>query len=261
MGRRRRGARSSSPSPADDSDFETVVIDGIEVGCTSSTARHAEKIRRPTISRNSKRAAAKAAKLATAVVAKKKKKKGYAMVARGELRAAGGVIATGDERTCVPDACAVIRCLLVGGPLLASMTAATIQWFRERIATDPTRSDDEDPSSADAEAYAEAHGFVLNYQPNVSPRLLLGARAGTFFIGLKIDYIDEDGEAAQDAHALVYDAARGHLLDNLRGMGAILIDDGDRADNRTAMRPFYEKLFAKATKITLDSVHLAQLAA
>ena len=96
---------------------------------------------------------------------------------------------------------------------------------------------------------------------SLAEAVLLGARAGIFFISLKIDYVDEDGEAAQDAHALVYDAARGHLLDNLRGKGAILIDDGDRVDNRTAMRPFYEELFPKATNITLRSVHEAQLAA
>jgi len=261
MGRRRRAARSSAPSPAEDSDTEVVVIDGIEVGCTSSPARHAEKFRRTAISRKSKRAAAKAAKQAIAAETPKKRKDGYAMLARGELRAAGGVIATGDERTCVPDACAVIGCLLVGRPLLPSLAAATVAWFRVRLATDPTRADDEDPSSADAEAYAEAHGFVLTYQPNVSPRLLLGARAGIFFVSLEIDFVDEDGEAAQDAHALVYDAGRGHLLDNLRGMGAIVIDDGDRADNRTAMRPFYEKLFPLATKITLVSVHEARMAA
>ena len=209
----------------------------------------------------SKRTSAKAAKQAIAALAPAKKIDGYCMVPRGELRAAGGVIATGDERTCVPDACVVIRCLLVGGRLTSSVAAAAIAWIRRHIAADPTRADDEDPSAADAEAYAEAHGFVLTYKRNVSPRLLLGARAGIFFISLKIDYVDENGEAAQDAHALVYDAARGHILDNLRGKGAILIDDGDRVDNRTAMRPFYEELFPKATNIAIRSVHEAQLAA
>ena len=57
-----------------------------------------------------------------------------------------------------------------------------------------------------------------------------------------------------DKHFVVYDANRGHILDNLRGLGAIVVDDGDRMDNRSAMRPFIEKLFPMADKVVVASV-------
>ena len=103
--------------------------------------------------------------------------------------------------------------------------------------------------------------FIFNIKASWCFKNIKRKALWIFFISLKIDYVDENGEAAQDAHALVYDAARGHILDNLRGKGAILIDVGDRVDNRTAMRPFYEELFPKATNIAIRSVHEAQLAA
>lgn len=52
---------------------------------------------------------------------------------------------------------------------------------------------------------------------------------------LLIEYTGADGLVKSDKHFLVYDAANGKILDNLRGMGAIRIYDEDRNDNRTAM--------------------------
>ena len=119
----RRTAHSHEPSSAED-DYETVVLDGIP-----SSAGRKDPFARG-ISRKSKRAAAKAAKQAIAAAAPTKIPKGYCLVARGALRAEGGVIATGDDGTCVPDACAVMRCLLAGGQLTPATSAATIAWFR-----------------------------------------------------------------------------------------------------------------------------------
>ena len=57
---------------------------------------------------------------------------------------------------------------------------------------------------------------------------------------------------------MVYDAFNGKIIDNMRGMGAIKVDAGDRKDNRTAMRPFYEELFTEAKKIEIKSVCVAK---
>ena len=47
------------------------------------------------------------------------------MLTRGELRAHGGAIATGDERTCLPDAMSVIFCTLRGVALTPALAKKT----------------------------------------------------------------------------------------------------------------------------------------
>ena len=57
-----------------------------------------------------------------------------------------------------------------------------------------------------------------------------------------------------DKHFVVYDSVKALIIDNMRGMDGIKIDDRDRIDNRTAIKPFHEKLFPLATKVHLASV-------
>jgi len=171
------------------------------------------------------------------------------MLPRGELRAQGGVIATGNERTCLADAMSVILCKFRGVALTPALTKKTIAWF-DRIQP----SLECDPHEGDAAAFADECGFTLEHMPMASPRILLNQRVGLFLVRLVIHYSDEEGVDKMDLHFVVYDAARGHILDNLRGLGAIVIHDSDRLDNRTAIAPFKEQLFPKAKKIVLASV-------
>ena len=88
-------------------------------------------------------------------------------------------------------------------------------------------------------------------------RFYVNQRVGLFLVRLLIYYSDE-GVDKMDTHFVVYNATRGHILDNLRGLGAIVIQDSDRLDNRTAIAPFKEQLFPNANKIVLASVRKAE---
>ena len=223
-----------------------------EKGGSEPTSRAAKRLRR--------RERREAIKKAEAQKKAEESTGGYCVLARGEHRAEGGVIATGDERTCLADAMSVIWCMLSSCALTQAIGKSTIAWFAARIegrAADPNEDDArEDPNEDDARAFASERGFSLTYVPNLSssPRLLLGQRDGVFLVRLLIEYTGADGLVKSDKHFLVYDAANGKILDNLRGMGAIQIYDEDRNDNHTAMRPFYEELFTEAKKIRLVSV-------
>ena len=226
--------------------------DGSEVGATRK--RVAEKgPSKP--SKVAKREAARAEKKAAAEHAKEAEDGGYSMLPRGELRAQGGVIATGDARTCLPDAMSVILCMLGGVALTPALAKKTIAWFAKHVQSSRERG--ADPHVGDAEAFADERGFTLTHMPNVSPRILLNQRGGLFLARLAIHYSDE-GVDKMDTHFVVYDATRGHIIDNLRGLGAIVIDDADRRDNRTAIAPFKEQLFPKASKVVLTSVRKAE---
>lgn len=105
---------------------------------------------------------------------------GYSMLPRGVLRASGGVIATGDERTCLPDSMSVVKCLLHGFGLTASDSRKTVRWFSDRLRSDPLRLDTADPHIGDAKAFAAEHGIDLQHKHNWSPRLLVNADTGVF---------------------------------------------------------------------------------
>jgi hypothetical protein len=200
-----------------------------------------------------KLAAARAASDTAATDAQEAEDGGYSTIPRGILRQQGGVIATGDERTCLADAMSVILCRLSGASLTPALSKKTIAWFVARVEADVSRHNDADPCQADAIAFATEHSFALRHVPNVSPRVLLQKRTGLFLVRLLIHFTSE-GTPKVDAHFVVFDALHGHILDNLRGVGAIKVDDGDRKDNRSAIRPFAEKLFPDAEKVVLASV-------
>ena len=179
---------------------------------------------------------------------------GYSMLPRGVLRASGGVIATGDERTCLPDSMSVVKCLLHRVGLTDSDSRKTVRWFSDRLRSDPLRLDTADPHIGDAKAFAAEHGIDLQHKHNWSPRLLVNADTGVFVARLLIDYLDSSGTTRTDSHFLVYDASNRHILDNLRGVGAIVVGAEDRSDNVAAMRPIKEELFPEATRIRLTAV-------
>ena len=226
-----------------------------EVGSTRK--RVTEKGESDSLSRAAKHQKANEAKKAAATEAAEEADGGYCVLPRGKHRAEGGVIATGDERTCLPDAMSVIYCTLFSISLTPTLTKKTIAWFSERVKSDPKRTDDADPSQADAEEFAKAHDFTLTYVPKVSPRKLPNFPTGLYLVRLFIHYVVANGRLKIDTHFVVYDAFNGKIIDNMRGMGAIKVDAGDRNDNRTAMRPFYEELFTEAKKIEIKDVCVA----
>jgi hypothetical protein len=211
------------------------------------------------LSRAAKRLKAREEKKKAAEAAREKEADGgYCVLARGKHRAEGGVIATGDDRTCLPDAMSVIMCMLLSIPLTPSLTKKTIAWFTERVKSDPKRANDHDPNQADAMVFAQEHHFSLKYVPKVSPQILLNYTGGLFLVRLLIHYNDESGKLKMDTHFVVYDAGNGKIIDNMRGMGAIVVDEDDRQNNQSAMQPFYKELFPKAQKIEVKSVCIAE---
>ena len=79
-----------------------------EKGGSEPTSRAAKRLRR--------RERREAIKKAEAQKKAEESTGGYCVLARGEHRAEGGVIATGDERTCLADAMSVISCMLSSCP-------------------------------------------------------------------------------------------------------------------------------------------------
>eukprot|EP00966_Prymnesium_polylepis_P027210 629261-Prymnesium_polylepis.1 len=161
---------------------------------------------------------------------------GYCVLPRGKHRAEGGVIATGDERTCLPDAMSVILCMLFSIALTPMPTKKTTAWFSERVKSDPKRADGADPSQADAEEFAKVRGSTLNFVPK--PRSLHACWPAQFYHGpvprTSFHSLRGRSRPAQDRHALCgirIDAFSGKIIDNMRGMGAIKVDAGDREDN------------------------------
>ena len=145
----------------------------------------------------------------------------------------------------------MILCMIRRVKLTPALAKKTIDWFADRVQS--SREYDADPHEGDAAEFAKECGFSLKHMPNVSPKILLNLHVGLFLVRLIIHYTD-GGIDKVDTHFVVYDAARGHILDNLRGLGAIVVHDSDRLNNRTAIAPFKEQLFPNATKLTLASV-------
>ena len=172
---------------------------------------------------------------------------GYSLLPRGVHRAEGGVAATGDERTCLADAMAVIMSTLKQQPLTPHLTKKVRSWFVERCV------DGQDPHQRDAMQFAKEHEFVLTHVCNTSPRILVNLHEGIYLVRLLIHYKDE-GETKTDMHFVVYDALNAKIIDNARGQPVIKIDENDRKDNKSAMSPYYKELFPLATKIQMTSV-------
>ena len=176
--------------------------------------------------------------------------------------AEGGVMTTGDQRTCLPDAMTVILCMLFKFPQssVRTITKKTIAWFVDRVRADPKREEGCDPNAFDAMAFGNANKFSLTYVPDLkhSPRGLLKKQHGLFLVRLLIHYVHE-GNNKIDTHFLVYNAIDGKIIDNLRGKGAIVVDASDRKDNRSAIRPFHKELFPEAEKVIVDAVYSASL--
>ena len=147
----------------------------------------------------------------------------------------------------------MIVCSLQSVPLTNSISKQTVAWFNARVQSDPCRAAGSDPNQRDAEAFAAEKGFKVSYVPKVSPRMLLQKHSGLFLVRLLIHYSHQEATKL-DTHFVVYDAVHGHIIDNLRGMGAVVIDDADRVDNRSAIRPFKEKLFPAADDVRIASV-------
>jgi hypothetical protein len=99
----------------------------------STRKRVTEKGKPESLSRAAKRQKTREAMKAAAAAeeAKEADGAGYCVQPRGKHRAEGGVIATGDERTCLPDAMSVIYCMLFSIALTPTLTSKTIAWFSE----------------------------------------------------------------------------------------------------------------------------------
>lgn len=211
-------------------------------------------------SKKAKHAAAHAQKKAAAQKTTQTEDGGYSLLPRGKHYAEGGVMTTGDERTCLPDAMTVILCMLFQIPQSSVQTISkkTIAWFADRVRSDPKRKEGCDPNAFDAMAFGVANKFSLTYVPNTSPRVLLNFATGLFLVRLLIHYVHE-GNNKIDTHFLVYDATNSKIIDNLRGKGAVVVDAPDRKDNWSAIRPFRKELFPEAKKVIVDAVYSASL--
>lgn len=211
-------------------------------------------------SKKAKHAAAHAQKKAVAQKTTETEDGGYSLLPRGKHYAEGGVMTTGDQRTCLPDAMTVILCMLFKIPQssVPTITKKTIAWFADRVRADPKREEGCDPNAFDAMAFGVANKFSLTYVPNTSPRVLLNFATGLFLVRLLIHYVHK-GNNKIDTHFLVYDAIDGKIIDNLRGKGAVVVDASDRKDNKSAIRPFRKELFPEAEKVIVDAVYSASL--
>ena len=222
-----------------------------EVGATRKRA--AENADPNSNCKASRHKRAREQKAAAAAAAQKAAAGGYSLVPRGQLRKQGIVFATGNERTCLPDAMSVIECTLLGIGRTSSSGKQAVDWFADCVKADPRRADGSEPTEADAMVYANGKKFNLVHVPEASPRILLGFHDTLYLVRLLIYYMHEGVEKV-DKHFVVYDSVKALIIDNMRGMDGIKIDDRDRIDNRTAIKPFHEKLFPLATKVHLASV-------
>jgi hypothetical protein len=168
---------------------------------------------------------------------------GYTLLTRGSVRAAGGVVAIGDDRTCLPDALWVMMHLLgvkVSQQMLRKMLHAT---------------ELSDPNIAQAREVCNYHDVSFEYKPALclSPAGLFRQREGAFLVVLEL--VTPSGDT--DFHAIAYDAGAGRVLDNEPGGRVPVVDDDDRVSNQQALLVF-KQLFPRALKIMMTRVYKAE---
>jgi hypothetical protein len=168
---------------------------------------------------------------------------GYTLTTRGAVRAAGGVVAIGDDRTCLPDALWVMLHLLgvrVSQQMLRAALHATLM---------------SDPNIAQARDFCITKGVSFEYKPALclSPAGLFRQREGAFLVVLELV---TPGHTV-DYHAIAYDAGAGRVLDNEPGGRVPVVDDDDRISNQKALLVF-KQLFPRALKIMMTRVYKAE---
>jgi hypothetical protein len=168
---------------------------------------------------------------------------GYTLTTRGAVRAAGGVVAIGDDRTCLPDALWVMMHLLgvrVSQQMLRAALHATLM---------------SDPNIAQARDFCITKGVSFEYKPALclSPAGLFRQREGAFLVVLELV---TPGHTV-DYHAIAYDAGAGRVLDNEPGGRVPVVDDDDRISNQKALLVF-KQLFPRALKIMMTRVYKAE---
>jgi len=174
---------------------------------------------------------------------------GYTLITRTEYRKGGGVTATGNNRTCLPDSCWVI--LLKLKPFLKGKI--TLKAVRQTFVL----PNNEDPDMLMVEIFFDWFGIDITYQNMTgSPKNLLAAKDGVFLVGLKIG-VPGDGNHF-DNHALVYDAHLKQLYDNNRSIQIPQIEKKDLFNNRTAIRVF-KHYFDKSTSLRIADVYKVEL--
>ena len=173
----------------------------------------------------------------------KRRRGGFSREAKGMARNEGMFVAAGGPlRFCLADALWTL--------LMNVRPELSLEQRAVRKALPGTKRAEDDPSEYDATLVAKQYGVALQYLPNTSPCTLLKHHHGVFLVRLLLFY---DGDP--DEHYICFHAATGRLLDN-RSWGPIIrADDGDRKNNKKAMRPF-KALFPDATKIRVDGVHI-----
>jgi hypothetical protein len=171
---------------------------------------------------------------------KQKVDSGFTLATRGSVRAAGGAVASGDARTCLPDAVWVSLHLL----------GVKVNQKSLREALPATES--EDPNMQQVEEFCMTHGVSLEYRPSLclSPVGLFRQEEGVYLMVLEL--LTPSG--AVDFHAVVYDATTGQVLDNEPAAKVPVVDDTDRESNHNALLVF-KQLFPRALKIKMTQVY------
>jgi hypothetical protein len=161
---------------------------------------------------------------------------GYTLRTRKRVREEGGFCVSGDERTCLADATLVIL----------KMSKPGLRLSKERIRAALHIDAQRDPNFASAREFALTYGVDLVYDNDVaqSPVGLFRRTEGLYMVQLEITPHGHE----PDLHCVVYDAAKGEVLDNEPGARVPVVDDGDRKSNKCAVR-VYKRLFPLARVI------------
>jgi hypothetical protein len=172
----------------------------------------------------------------------KSAEEGYTLTTRGSVRAAGGVVAIGDGRTCLPDALWVMLHMLgvrVSQPMLRAALHAT---------------ELSDPNIAQARDFCITKGVSFEYKSSLclSPAGLFRQEEGVYLVVLEL----LTPSHTTDYHAIAYDAVTGRVLDNEPGGRVPVVDDVDRVSNQKALLVF-KQLFPRALKIMMTRVYKA----
>ena len=165
---------------------------------------------------------------------------GFALEARGQVRASGELVPVGPSRTCLPDALWVVLCT----------TSPELKLELEHVRAALDCGLDADPTRAVALDYARQFGLTLEYEPalKASPAGLFNRTQGAYLVRLEIVC-----PGGTDYHYVAYNAATGRLIDNEPGAKVPVVDDDDRRNNKRAIKVF-RRYFPNAQKIYVDAV-------